>query len=155
MTPSDDQAQGFHNEGNSDRFNASIEVQPDDIDGNGHVNNVVYVRWIQDAAVAHWFAVVHGAARDLRWAVVRHEVDYKRPAVRGDTLVVTTWVGAVTAATCERFCEVVRRSDAVVIARSRTIWCLFDPTTAKPKRIDPTIRGFFWGRWPKPAEPTV
>ena len=84
----------------------------------------------QDAAVAHWFAVVDSErAKSMSWAVVRHEVDYKRPALLGDELVARTWVGEVTAATCERFCEVVRPADGLVLARSRTTWCVFDPAT--------------------------
>ena len=133
----------------SDRFDHPIAVQAEDIDDNGHVNNVVYVRWIQEAAVAHWFAVVDAErARAISWAVVRHEIDYKRPALAGDSLWARTWVGQITAATCERFCEILRRDDQVVLARSRTVWCLFDPVTARPRRIDPSIRDFFWGHWP-------
>ena len=137
----------------TDRFDHPIVVGSADIDANGHANNVVYVRWIQDAAVAHWFAVVDSdRARAMRWAVVRHEVDYKRPALVGDELIARTWVGEVTAATCERFCEVVRPADGVVLARSRTTWCVFDPATGRPKRIDPAIRGLFGGRRPPPAQ---
>ena len=136
----------------SDRYDHPVTVKPEDIDVNGHANNVVYVRWIQDAAVAHWFAVVDGEkARSMTWVVVRHEVDYKRPVVAGDALVARTWVGEVSAATCERFCEITRPSDGVVVARSRTIWCVFDPATGRPRRIDRTIRAFFWGQWPRSA----
>ena len=136
-------------DGGPDRFEYPITVRPEDIDVNGHANNVVYVRWIQEAAVAHWFAVVDAErAGTMTWAVVRHEVDYKRPALLGDALVARTWVGAITAATCERFCEISRPSDATTLARSRTIWCVFDPATGRPRRIDPAIRGYFSGRLP-------
>ena len=142
-------------DGPADRFDHPVVVQPGDIDVNGHANNVVYVRWIQDAAVAHWFAVVDPAgSRAVSWVVTRHEVDYKRPALAGDQLVVRTWVGAIAAATCERFCEIHRQDDpAVIVARSRTVWCLVDPASGRPRRIDPAIRGSFWGRWPEPAPP--
>lgn len=132
-----------------DRFDHPIMVEAGDIDANGHANNVVFVRWIQDAAVAHWFAAVDPErARAVSWVVTRHEVDYKRPALVGEELVARTWVGAITAATCERFCEIVRAVDGAALARSRTVWCLVDPATGRPKRIDPTIRGLFAGGRP-------
>lgn len=135
----------------ADRFDHPVEVQQSDIDVNGHVNNVVYVRWIQDAAVAHWFAVVDpDRVGTVTWVVVRHEVDYQQPAYEGDKLVVRTWVGLISAATCERFAEIRRRDEAVILARSRTVWCMIDPASRRPKRIDPVIQGYFWGHWPRP-----
>ena len=128
-------------------------VEPGDIDANGHANNVVYVRWVQDAAVAHWFAAVDPLrARTVSWVVVRHEVDYKRAALAGDELVVRTWVGDLTAATCERFSEIRRRADEALLAQARTVWCLVDPSTGRPKRIDPTIAASFHGRRPRSAD---
>jgi len=127
-------------------YDHPVAVEPGDIDLNGHVNNVVYLRWVQDAAVAHWFAPVEPElARAARWAVVRHEIDYKRPAMPGDALVARTWVGAVTAATCERFCDILRPIGGRVLARARTTWCVIDPETGRPRRIDPKIRAAFEG----------
>ena len=126
------------------RFVHRFAVEAADIDANGHANNVVFVRWIQDAAVAHWFAAVDLAlANSMSWAVVRHEVDYRRPALAGDCLVAETWVGTITAATCERFCRIRREADGVVLAESRTVWCGFDPRTGRPRRIDPAVRAAF------------
>src|SRR5579859_3339549 len=90
-------------------FEIPLKVAETDIDGRGHANNVVYLRWVQEAAVAHWLAVVEpDLAKALAWVVVRHEIDYKRPAFRGETLMATTWLGEITAATTERFCEITR-----------------------------------------------
>jgi acyl-CoA thioester hydrolase len=128
----------------SPSFDHPITVAARDIDVNGHANNVVYVRWVQDAAVAHWFAAVEPElASSLTWAVVRHEIDYKRPAMAGNSLIARTWVGEVTAATCKRFCEITRPADGQVLARSRTIWCVFDPASGRPRRIDPRVRAAF------------
>ncbi len=72
-------------------------VEPADIDQLGHVNNVVYLRWVQDAAVAHWVAAASEAEqRSYLWVVTRHEIDYKRPAFAGDTIVARTWVGTAS-----------------------------------------------------------
>ncbi len=140
----------------ADPYDHSIVVQAAEIDVNGHANNVVYVRWIQDAAVAHWFAVIDpDQARLVTWVVVRHEVDYKRPALVHDQLIARTWVGAISAATCERFCEIRRQTDDAVLARSRTLWCLVDPATGRPKRVDATIRALFARRGPAAADQTI
>ena len=59
----------------------AIRIEPSDIDELGHVNNVTYVRWVQDAAVAHWTAAAGAADQAaLRWVVLRHEIDYQRAA---------------------------------------------------------------------------
>ncbi len=126
------------------RFEHPIAIIEADIDGNGHVNNVVYLRWIQDAAVAHWRSVATAEVRaDVSWVVVRHEIDYKKPAFRGDLLVARTWVEEVTAATTERFCEIVRGASGELVARSRTVWCAIDPRTGRARRIDARIRSYF------------
>ena len=131
----------------AERFAHPIVVADADIDGNGHANNVVYLRWVQEAAVAHWLAAVEpDLAKALSWVVVRHEIDYKRPAYRGENLVVTTWLGEITAATTERFCAIARGADGEVLARARTIWCAIDPGSGRPKRLDPRIRGYFFRR---------
>lgn len=131
----------------AERFDHPITVLASDIDINGHANNVVYLRWVQDAAVAHWFAAVEPElASTISWAAVRHEIDYKRPALLGDALIARTWLGAITRATTERFCELIRPRDGLILARSRTIWCIFDPATGRPGRIDPRIHAAFAAR---------
>jgi acyl-CoA thioester hydrolase len=116
------------------KFSQSFHVPPSDIDEQGHVNNVAYLRWIQDVAVAHWF---HRATKEeqarFAWVVVRHEIDYKKQAFENEEITVTTWVGEWTKVTCERFTEITRGSDLLV--KGRTIWCMLDRETAKPARI--------------------
>ncbi len=131
--------------GQGDRFEHRIVVADADIDANGHANNVVFLRWIQEAATAHWWAVVEpGVAASHSWVVVRHEIDYKKPAFRGEALVARTYVAEVTAATTDRRCEIVREGGEL-LARSRTVWCAVDPRTGRPRRIDPRVRAYFLG----------
>ncbi len=93
-------------------FELPVTVQPAAIDGLGHVNNVVYVRWMQDAATAHWESVTTPEERaGVSWVVTRHEVDYKAPAFLAEQLVVRTWVGEPAGAVWERFIEVRRAGD--------------------------------------------
>jgi acyl-CoA thioester hydrolase len=125
-------------------FDHAIRVAPEDIDRMGHVNNVVYLRYAQDAAVAHWYAVSPPEHRDtLLWVVRRHEIDYLKPAFPDDELLARTWVGEASGATFERFVEITRPADAAVLARVRTVWVALDPTTQRPRRVPQTLRESF------------
>jgi len=69
-------------------FEQVIHVAASDIDALGHVNNVVYVQWVQDVAVAHWQSLASPEAQaELVWMVLRHEIDYKRPARLGEEVI--------------------------------------------------------------------
>jgi len=118
-------------------YEIMIRVVDSDIDQLGHVNNVVYLRWVQDAAIAHWTA---GATKEeqesILWVVTRHEIDYKRSAMRDDTILAKTWVGAAEKRSFERLTELRRKSDNKVLTNARTFWCPIDITTKRP--ISPT-----------------
>lgn len=124
------------------KFSHSFKVFAEDIDAQGHVNNVAYVRWIQDVAVAHWFAVTTEETREkFTWMLTRHEIDYKKQTFAGDEVTATTWVGKATRITCERFTEIKRGEDLLVNARST--WCFIDRETSKPTRITSELREIF------------
>ena len=128
------------------QFELPITVSPDDIDGLGHVNNVVYLRWMQQAAAAHWEAVAPAELRgSVHWVVIRHEIDYKAPTFAGEQLVVRTWVGEATAATWERHTEVRCVGDNRLLARCRSVYVALDPVTSRPMRMDPQLRAPFAG----------
>ena len=125
-------------------FEYPITVQPSDIDGLGHVNNVVYLRWMQEVAGAHWEAAAPAELRSrVVWVVVRHEIDYKAPAFVGERLLVRTWVGEPTAATWERFIEISRVEDGKLLARGRSIYAALDPATGRPRRVDAMLQAPF------------
>jgi acyl-CoA thioester hydrolase len=108
-------------------------VEPADIDQLGHVNNVVYLRWVQDAAVAHWQAAASETEqRTLLWVVTRHEIDYKRPAFAGDIIIARTWVGAASRRQFERLTELRRKSDGKLLAKVRSLWCPISAETRQP-----------------------
>jgi acyl-CoA thioester hydrolase len=112
------------------------------IDAQGHVNNVAYVQWIQDVAVAHWRAAASAEQqREIAWVVLRHEIDYLKAAFEGDEITARTWVGEARAATCERFTEILRGFDLLVKARS--VWCALNAETGRPKRIDAHLKERF------------
>lgn len=128
-------------------FEQTFDVSETDIDELGHASNIAYVRWIQDVAVAHSEAVGLGieAYKQLGaiFVIVRHEIDYLRPAFRGDRVVARTWLGTVMAAKCQRRTELLRERDGVALARGSTWWGFIDVTRGRPRRIPDTVRGAF------------
>ena len=90
-------------------FELTFTARPEHIDELGHVNNVVWIQWIQQVAVAHWEAVARPEHKDsYYWVVVRHEVDYLRAAHEGDAITARTWVAdAPQGARFDRFIEFV------------------------------------------------
>ncbi len=124
------------------KFSHSFSVAAEDIDEQGHVNNVAYLRWIQEIAVAHWrYAASEEMLTKFSWVVVRHEIDYKKQAFENEEITVTTWVGEWTHVTCERFTEIHRGPDLLV--KGRTVWCMIDRETARPVRIAKELREQF------------
>jgi acyl-CoA thioester hydrolase len=80
-------------------FQVKIQVNSADIDEMDHVNNVVYLQWVQQVATAHWLAMASPEIRDMyRWVVLRHEIDYFNPAFLGDKIIGLTWVSTATGA---------------------------------------------------------
>ncbi len=117
-------------------FEMALAAGEEHIDELGHVNNAVWVQWIQQVAVAHWDKV---ASEDLRqayyWVVVRHEIDYLRPAHAGDLINARTWVGTEPqGARSDRFVEFTG-ADGKVCVRSRTQWAIIDRALGRPIRV--------------------
>ena len=128
----------------SARFEMIIPVLPGDIDEQNHVNNTVYLRWVQDVATAHWRAVASPKAQQtIGWVVLRHEIDYKGPATLGDEVVLRTWVGKATRLTFERFTEVRRNRDGRLLSEARTLWCPIDAQSGRPVRVSEEVRSRF------------
>lgn len=125
-------------------FEIPITVRPDDIDDMDHVNNVVYLRWVQDVAIAHWQArATPEMLATLGWVAHRHELDYLRAAVLGDALTARTWVGQVDSRRFERCTEIVRDADGVVLLRARTLWLMVSRATGRIMRIPDDLRALF------------
>lgn len=127
-------------------FKLKVRVAPKDIDEQNHVNNLVYLRWVQEVATAHWQAIASPEAQTtLGWVVLRHEIDYKAPALLGDEIELWTRVGKATRLTFERFTEIRRLRDGQMLARARTLWCPVDPATGRPTRVSVEVRSQFSG----------
>jgi acyl-CoA thioester hydrolase len=123
------------------RFELTRRVMASDLDERAHVNNVVYLQWVQDAAAAHWASLAPTVIRgEIAWVALRHEIDYLRPAVLDDEIVIATWVGLADGLSFERFTEIRRCADDRALARARTLWCPVDARTGKPRRVAPDVR---------------
>jgi acyl-CoA thioester hydrolase len=122
----------------------TVSVLPEDIDDQNHVNNTVYLRWVQEVASAHWRAVAsENAQESIGWVVLRHEIDYNAPACLGDEVVLRTWVGKATRLTFERFTEIRRRGDGQLLSQARTLWCPINSQSGRPVRVPVEVRTQF------------
>ncbi len=122
----------------------AVSVLPNDIDEQNHVNNTVYLRWVQEVATAHWRAVATPEAqKTIGWVVLRHEIDYRTPAALGDKIILRTWVGKASRLTFERFTEIRRDSDGQLLSKARTLWCPINAQTARPMRVPVEVRAQF------------
>nr|WP_320048843.1 thioesterase family protein [uncultured Desulfuromonas sp.] len=125
-------------------FEMTLTILPEDIDLMGHVNNIVYLRWVQDAATAHWnHAATDEEKNSLLWMVTRHEIDYLRQVFAGDELIARTWVGKAQRRRFERHTEIRRKQDDKIVAQALTWWCPVDHATKKPTTVDETVRARF------------
>ncbi len=128
----------------SNSFELVVRVTAADLDEQAHVNNVVYVQWVQEAATAHWESLTTPEIRaTVAWVLLRHEIDYRSPAVLGDDVVVRTTVGHLQGLTFERLTEVRRLQDGRLMAASRTLWCPVHPTSGRPRRVSAELRALF------------
>lgn len=121
----------------------SHTVRPDEIDRLGHANNLVYLRWMLDAAVAHSAAQGWDSAAYERlgsvFVVRSHTIEYLRPAFEGEEIAVRTWVASFRRASSVRRYEMIRASDERTLATAATEWAFVDLTTRLPTRIHPTV----------------
>jgi len=125
-------------------FEMEFRIRPEDIDRLGHVGNLVYMRWVQDIAIAHWNSAASPAELDkLAWVVVRHEIDYKHSALPGDAILARTWVGTSFGQLFERRTEIFRAIDRFLLASARTLWCPVSAKTGKPTRVSDELRKRF------------
>lgn len=121
-------------------FEYVIKVTKDYIDELQHVNNVVYVQFMQDVADKHWHSVVLSELeKEVVWVVRRHEIDYLNQAVLGDELLIRTWTGEHTTVTWDRHYEIIRLSDQKKIITAKSAWVLLDKTTGRPRRIEESL----------------
>ena len=128
-------------------FVQTLAVPAAAIDGLGHVNNLEFLRWMQDVATLHSAAQGWAFADYQRagagWVVRSHAIEYLRPAFEGDVLAMLTWVADLGATTSTRRTLFRRASDRRIVARAETRWVFVDYATGRPKRLPAAVRDAF------------
>jgi acyl-CoA thioester hydrolase len=116
------------------------------IDGNGHVNNVAYVQWMQDIAIEHYESI--GGVSPMQqvgatWVAREHKVEYLLPAFQNDEIEVRTWVENVRRVRSLRKYEFVRKSDGRTLVKGETDWVFVDAKTGRPIAIPQEVFAVF------------
>lgn len=125
-------------------FTRTFIAAPQHIDELGHVNNTVWVQWIQDMATAHWDAVARAEDRAaFFWVVVRHEIDYRGNVSEGESVTATTWIEGLAAGA-----KSLRRVDFADASGKRlvsaaTTWAMLDKATGRLARVRPEVLAAF------------
>ena len=127
-------------------FSRDFTARPEHIDELGHVNNAVWVTWIQDVATAHWSSVADPAHQDaFVWVVVRHEIDNLRAMFDGETVTARSWVGeAPRGARFDRHMEFTGE-DGKLRVRAVTQWAMIDKASGRPLRVPSEVVAPFLG----------
>lgn len=122
-----------------------IDIVPDDIDFMGHVNNANYLKWVQEAVLAHWqkLAPADAVANHL-WVALKHEITYRKPAFLDDQVIATVILEKVQGA--RAFYETFIKRGEEVLAEVKSSWCCVDAVTLKPARIANEIAERFFNK---------
>lgn len=125
-------------------FESQITVSQDDLDNLNHVNNVRYVQWVQDVAEKHWNEnATPQMLSDYFWILLKHNIEYKNPAVLGDEILLKTYIKESGGVTCVRMVEIFNKNTNKLLAVSETKWCLVSQKNMRPSRITDEIRLLF------------
>lgn len=118
----------------AETFHYPIGIVPDDIDHMGHVNNSVYLKWVQDAVVRFWETVAptDAVAKHL-WVALQHQITYRRPAFLDDNIVADVVAEGVAGARA-MFTTVIKRGETV-LAEVKSTWCCLDAVSKRPARL--------------------
>lgn len=122
------------------RFTRTYVAAPEHIDELGHVNNTVWVQWIQDMATAHWNAVARPEDRAaFFWVVVRHEIDYRGNVSEGESVTAETWIeGEAQGAKSLRRVEFSDASGKRLVSAATT-WAMLDRAAGRLARVRPEV----------------
>jgi acyl-CoA thioester hydrolase len=130
----------------SSTFTRTITIPQSAIDDNGHVNNVIYVQWMQDIAVEHYASIGGTSPMQLAgatWVVREHKVEYLLPAYAGEEIEINTWVENIRRVRSLRKYEFIRKSDGKIVVKGETDWVFVDAKSGKPRAIPDEVKSVF------------
>ena len=130
----------------SSTFTKTITIPRSAIDENGHVNNVMYVQWMQDIAVEHYEFI--GGTNPMQlagatWVVREHKIEYLLPAFAGEEIEIKTWVENIRRVRSLRKYEFTRKSDGKILVKGETDWVFVDSKNGKPVAIPDEVSAVF------------
>lgn len=127
-------------------YSYEFTIPDEAVDENGHVNNVMYVQWMQDAAVRHYEAMggtQPTQANGATWVVRSHTIVYLSPAFAGERIRVQTWVANMRRVRSLRRYRFIRISDEQLLVHGETDWVFVDGQTGHPRAVPPEVTGLF------------
>jgi len=123
-------------------FEHTFKVKSSHIDNLNHVNNTVYLQWVQEVANLHWNNLVPNEMKEaIVWMVLRHEIDYLGQAFLDDEITVYTWIDETIGVKSTRIVHIYRND--TLLSKSKTTFCSLDKTTLKPRRISDEMLTLF------------
>lgn len=133
-------------------FTACFIALPEHIDELRHVNNAVYVQWMEDCAWQHSGSLGLGMTRfaelDCGMAVLRHEIDYLASALDGDEVCMGTWLAKTDSRLkMDRLFQLVRPADGVTLLRARTTFVCVQLSSGRPRRMPEAFIEGYGSAW--------
>jgi len=123
-------------------FTTEIKVSKNEIDELNHVNNIVYLQWVNKISGLHWNSLSNDKINsEYIWVVVRHEIDYIKPAFINEIISLKTWIETLKGVKSIRRVEILRNNE--LLAKAKTTWVLLDAKTQKINRIPKEISELF------------
>ena len=123
-------------------YKHQLKVSKNDIDELNHVNNVVYLQWVNDVSALHWNSLSNDELNNKYiWVASRHEIDYLKPAFLHEKITIKTFIATLEGVKSIRKVEIYRNKD--LLAKSKTTWVLLDAKTQKLTRIPKEILDIF------------
>ena len=123
---------------NTVSYQDTFKVEENALDALNHVNNVVYLQWVNDISEKHWNLLAGQEIKEKYfWVVLRHELDYMNQAFLGDEITVLTWVGESSGVKSIRNVHVYKGE--TILLKARSTWCLLEVKTLRPTRIKEDI----------------
>lgn len=128
----------------SEIFEYHFTVPKSAIDDMGHVNNVVYLQWVQDIAKKHWQSKTNKTIQNRYvWVVLNHFIEYHHPAFENEKIAIQTWIDNYRGVKSERHTKIINTTSQKVLVSAKTSWCLLYKETLRPTRITDEISTLF------------
>lgn len=126
------------------KFTKKITVTTKNLDDLNHVNNVIYVQWVNDIAKEHWHKKASTTIlNDYFWVLMSHTIEYKASALLNDTILLKTYVTKASGVTSTRIVEIYNNETNILLAMSETNWCFMSTHTKKPTRLTKEVINLF------------